>query len=107
MNQGFTPVSLAKAPLVDPEIHLTISQNLTFTLSARGGVAPWTWLDHPAGTIGIFVDASTGLPFNGFYLVPGIPRTLKFVLNENLLTNTSPDPTDFVIRSLWNNTHAA
>lgn len=49
-------------------------KELTFTLSAGGGVAPWTWIDHPVGTVGYFVDAKTGIPSNGFYLVPGMDR---------------------------------
>ncbi|KAJ7111307.1 glycoside hydrolase [Mycena epipterygia] len=106
-EQYFTPVSLADVPLVDPQIQMNTTDDLTFTLSALGGVAPWTWLDHPAGTVGVFVDNTTGLPSNGFYLVPGIDRTLKFLLNENLSENTSPAPADFVLRSLWNNTHSS
>ncbi|KAJ7480329.1 glycoside hydrolase family 2 protein [Mycena galericulata] len=106
-EQYFTPVSLADVSLVDPKIQVTASDDLTFTLSARGGVAPWTWLDHPSGTVGVFVDQSTGLPSNGFYLIPGIHRTLKFILNEKLSKNTHPDPADFVLRSLWNNTHSS
>ncbi|KDQ55681.1 glycoside hydrolase family 2 protein [Jaapia argillacea MUCL 33604] len=74
-EQYFTPTSLAYANLVDPMISLTPGENLTFTLSAKGGVAPWTWLDHPSGTVGYFADAVSGLPSNGFYLVPGIDRT--------------------------------
>ncbi|KAJ7816754.1 glycoside hydrolase family 2 protein [Mycena olivaceomarginata] len=104
-EQVFTPASLAGASLVDPEIQISSTADLTFTLSATSGVAPWTWLDHSAGTVGVFVDNTTGLPSNGFYLVPGIDRTLKFLLNEDLSTTTSPDPADFVLRSLWNNTH--
>ncbi|KAJ7710527.1 glycoside hydrolase family 2 protein [Mycena rosella] len=106
-EQYFTPVSLANAALVDPKIQLTRAADLTFTLSALGGVAPWTWLDHPAGTVGSFVDVTTGLPSNGFYLVPGIDRTVKFLLNEQLSKDKSPDPADFVLRSLWNNTHSS
>lgn len=71
----FTPTSLANATLIDPQITITQGDNLTFTLSALGGVAPWTWLDHPSGTFGVFVDNATGVPSNGFYLVPGIDRT--------------------------------
>lgn len=71
----FTPTTLANALLVDPLIHVTASDNATFTLSARGGVAPWTWVDHPLGTVGYFVDNSTRLPSNGFYLIPGEDRT--------------------------------
>ncbi|KAF8184658.1 glycoside hydrolase [Mycena galopus ATCC 62051] len=104
-EQYFTPVSLADVSLIDPQIQISSTEDLTFTLSAVGGVAPWTWLDHPAGTVGVFVDNTTGLPSNGFYLVPGIDRTLKFILNEILSTNTGPNPADFVLRSLWNNTH--
>ncbi|KAJ7438510.1 hypothetical protein B0H11DRAFT_588199 [Mycena galericulata] len=81
---------------------MTAHSNLTFTLSARGGVAPWTWLDHPAGTVGVFVDSKTGLPSNGFYLIPGIDRTVQFLPNENLSKNPNPNPADFVLRSLWN-----
>jgi beta-mannosidase len=87
-------------------------------------VAAWTWIDHPAGTIGVFVDNATGVPSNGFYLIPGIPRTrtqsivffsirrftliwvtVRFVLNTALSAEGRPDPADFVVRSLWNNTH--
>ncbi|KAF7369424.1 Glycoside hydrolase family 2 protein [Mycena venus] len=106
-EQYFTPVSLADATLLDPQIQIISTEDMTFTLSAQGGVAPWTWLDHPAGTVGVFVDDATGLPSNGFYLVPGIDRTLKFLLNEKLSTNVNPDPADFVLRSLWNNTHSS
>ncbi|KAF7315112.1 Glycoside hydrolase family 2 protein [Mycena indigotica] len=104
-EQYFTPTSLAHAPLVDPKILVTSDKSLTFTLSARGGVAPWTWLDHPAGTVGYFQDTKTGLPANGFYLVPGIPRTVKFIMNQHLSRNKNPSRADFVLRSLWNNTH--
>lgn len=71
----FTPVSLAYANLVDPEIVVSAGDNCTFTLSVQGGVGAWTWLDHPYGTVGYFVDTTTGSPSNGFYLVPGIDRT--------------------------------
>lgn len=56
---------------------MTAGANYTFTLSAKGGVAPYTWLEHPSGTVGYFVDATTDVPFNGFYLVPGVDRTGK------------------------------
>ncbi|KAF5346711.1 hypothetical protein D9756_010427 [Leucocoprinus leucothites] len=107
-EQYFTPTSLANANLVDPQISLTPNEDsghLTFTLSAKGGVAAWTWMDHPAGTIGVFVDAQTGVPTNGFYLVPGLDRTLRFEMNEALSRVKNPSPDDFVVRSLWDNTH--
>ena len=80
-NLQFTPVSLADVPLVDPKIAVSHNNNLTFTLSARGGVAAWTWLDHPSGTVGYFINPRTNVPLNGFYLVPGIDRTGKLFVN--------------------------
>ncbi|KAG6916247.1 hypothetical protein DXG01_007744 [Tephrocybe rancida] len=74
-EQFFTPTSLANAHLADPQILMSASQDLTFTLSAKGGVGAWTWIDHPSGTVGVFVDKQSGLPSNGFYLIPGIDRT--------------------------------
>ena len=71
----FTPTSLANVSLIDPQIDVSWIDNSTLILSARGGVAPWAWVDHPAGTIGYFVDAHTNVPSNGFYLIPGITRT--------------------------------
>jgi beta-mannosidase len=53
------------------------SDNYTFMLSAKGGVGVWTWLDHPSGTVGYFIDVTTGLPSNGYYLIPRIDRTGK------------------------------
>ena len=79
MSPQFTPASLANATLKDPQIAVTRNGDLTFVLSAKGAVAPWTWIEHPFGTIGHFVDASTGVPSNGFYLIPGLDRTCKSV----------------------------
>ncbi|KAL1711576.1 glycoside hydrolase family 2 protein [Schizophyllum commune] len=45
----FTPTSLAHANLVDPEVQLTHEGDLVFTLNAKGGVAPLTWLEHTGG----------------------------------------------------------
>ncbi|KAI0778937.1 glycoside hydrolase [Trametes elegans] len=102
-EQYFTPITLASANLVDPAIQVTAGPNLTFTLSALGGVAPFAWLDHPAGTVGFFADNTTGQPLNGFFLVPGIDRTVRFVPNVEL--SQVPEPGEFVVRSLWNNTN--
>ncbi|KIK54373.1 glycoside hydrolase family 2 protein [Collybiopsis luxurians FD-317 M1] len=99
----FTPTSLGNVTLVDPKISLTTGDELTFTLEAKGGVAPWTWLEHPAGTVGAFVDSSTGSPTNGFFLIPGIPKTVKFVLNSAVSPVQNPSPSDFVVRSLFDN----
>ncbi|KDR78198.1 hypothetical protein GALMADRAFT_138324 [Galerina marginata CBS 339.88] len=106
-EQYFTPTSLANVSLVDPKIAVSVkrSNGFIFTLSAKGGVAPWTWIDHPAGTVGVFVDTKTGLPSNGFYLIPGIDRTLRFEQNMDTSRVRNPNAADFVVRSLWNNTH--
>ncbi|XP_006457264.1 hypothetical protein AGABI2DRAFT_188899 [Agaricus bisporus var. bisporus H97] len=104
-EQWFTPTSLANVALVDPQISITTSPNLTFTLSAQGGVGVWTWMDHPSDTVGVFVDTETGTPLNGFFLVPGIDRHVQFEMNDALSRVKDPKPEDFVVRSLWNNTH--
>ncbi|KAH7888955.1 glycoside hydrolase family 2 protein [Phlebopus sp. FC_14] len=101
----FTPVSLASANFVDPQITVSASNNYTFTLSAKGGVGAWTWLDHPYGTIGYFIDTKTHLPANGFYLVPGNDRTVQFIQNTRLSAVQNPNAADFVVRSVWNNAH--
>jgi beta-mannosidase len=52
---------------MDPQIEVSrhgTRDNLVFTLSAIA-VAPWTWIDHPSGTVGHFVDTLTGMPSNG------------------------------------------
>jgi beta-mannosidase len=69
---------LAKAEIVDPAIKLTHTKDLTFTMSAKGGVGVYAWIDHPEGTVGYFVDSITGVPTNGVYLVPGMDRTREF-----------------------------
>ena len=74
----FAPVSLSQATLIDPMITMTPSDNLTFTLSARGGVAAFAWIDHPAATVGYFRDVSTNDVSNGFFLIPGIDRTCEW-----------------------------
>ncbi|KAH7906820.1 glycoside hydrolase family 2 protein [Hygrophoropsis aurantiaca] len=104
-EQYFTPESLAYANLVDPEIAVTATDDYTFTLSAKGGVAVWAWLDHPYGTVGYFVDPATQFPTNGFYLIPGIDRTVQFLLNPAVSAVQNPATSDFVVRSVWNNTH--
>ena len=77
----FTPTSLAKAHLVDPAIQVVYGHGLTFRLSAKGGVAAWTWIDHPSGTVGVFVDSNSQKPLNGFFLIPGQDRTCTFMMH--------------------------
>ncbi|KAI0047909.1 glycoside hydrolase family 2 protein [Auriscalpium vulgare] len=104
-EQYFVPTSLASASLIDPCIVFSHDGDLNFTLSAKCGVAPWTWLDHPAGSVGVFIDARTGTATNGFYLIPGEDRTVTFLPSPAGSRSKIPQPADFVVRSLWNNTH--
>ncbi|KAJ3809985.1 glycoside hydrolase family 2 protein [Lentinula aff. lateritia] len=100
----FTPTSLGNVTLVDPEITVNTGYSYEFVLEAKGGVAPWTWIEHPAGTVGMFIDAYTGSPSNAFYLIPGIQKIVRFIPNTALSTVQDPRPIDFVVRSLFNNT---
>ena len=115
---------MAEANLVDPAILVTAGDGLTFTLAAQGGIAPFAWIDHPSGTVGVFKEENTDLPLNGFFLFPGMERTgaylsmenacqvgtdysatVRFELNDALSSVSNPDPANFVVRSVWNNTH--
>ena len=71
-----TLASLADASLVDPQLRLSPGPDggLSFIVSAQGGVAAWAWLEHPANTVGVFVDTKTSAPSNAFYVVPGMDR---------------------------------
>ncbi|KAI0781895.1 glycoside hydrolase [Abortiporus biennis] len=104
-EQVFTPISLATVTLLDPKISMKATSNFIFNLSAKGGVAPFTWIDHPAGTVGYFVDNKTNQPLNGFFLVPGNDRTVRFVMSQQMSKVKNPKTEDFVVRSLWDNTH--
>ncbi|TFK44116.1 glycoside hydrolase family 2 protein [Crucibulum laeve] len=91
-EQYFTPLSLVHANHVDPKIDISFTDGFTFTLSAKSGVAPWTWIDHPSGTIGVFVD-SNGKPSNGFFLVPGTDRIAPVVEMSSCAYPTNPHST--------------
>lgn len=95
----FHAVPLSRAKLVDPGIALRYSDDTkNFTLEATTGVAVWTWLDYPAGTL-------LNFDTNAFILVPGQPREVGYTLK-------SEDGTDgewvknVTVQSLWNNTLA-
>ncbi|MCJ1422575.1 hypothetical protein MMC29_000455 [Sticta canariensis] len=94
----FHPFPLSKAKLVDPGITLSYSNTTkNFTVEATTGVAVWTWLDNPAGTLLNF-DA------NAFILLPGQPREVGYTLKSD---STGGDWVDEVtVQSLWNNTLA-
>ncbi|KAH9934078.1 glycoside hydrolase [Epithele typhae] len=64
------------------------------------------YVARPSGRYGwILPGDEDGNLLNGFYLIPGIDRTVQFVLNPTLSKISNPDPATFVVRSLWNNTH--
>lgn len=90
--------SLADAELVDPGLTLTYSNaTKNFTVEATTGIAAWTWLDNPAGTLLNF-DA------NAFWLMPGQPREVGYTLKSD---STDGDwVEDVSVESLWNNTLA-
>lgn len=94
----FHPFPLSKAKLVDPGITLSYSnETKNFTVEATTGVAVWTWLDNPAGTLLNF-DA------NAFILLPGQPREVGYTLKSD---STGGDwVNEVTVESLWNNTLA-
>ncbi|KAL9101422.1 MAG: hypothetical protein Q9163_003314 [Psora crenata] len=92
----FHPGSLADSELVDPGIRMSYDKNTqNFTLEATSGIAVWTWLDNPAGTLLNF-DA------NGFILLPGRPREVGYTLKYD---DTGGEWINHVsLGSLYNNT---
>lgn len=92
----FHPTPLNVADLVDPGLTLNYD-NATgnFTVEATKGVAAWTWVENPAGTVGNFDS-------NGFWLVPGAPRELSFTMKND--TTAGAWIEDVTVRSIWNNT---
>ncbi|KAJ5495889.1 Beta-mannosidase A [Penicillium diatomitis] len=82
--------------LVDPKIELARgSDDLTFTLEAKGGVALYTWLDYPAGVVGYFDD-------NVFTLIPGEKKTVQFTVQKDDTNGKWAD--GVTVRSLWDQT---
>jgi beta-mannosidase len=93
-------VALSKAKLVDPQLRLTrLKQPDRFRIEAVGGIAPWVWLDYPAGVVANFDD-------NGFWLRPG--RAVEVGWNVyNGTDGTKGAWLDGVtVESLWNLTLA-
>ncbi|KAL5358525.1 beta-mannosidase A [Aspergillus floccosus] len=92
----FTPVFPKDLPLVDPQLELRYNvKQLTFTVEAKAGVSLYTWLDYPAGVVGYFED-------NGFVLVPGQKRAIRFVVQEDKTDGKWVQ--DVTVRSLWDQT---
>jgi beta-mannosidase len=61
----FQPASLSSAKLVDPGLKLTyLADSKKFRVQATKAIAPWVWLDYPAGALVHFER-------NGFWLRAG------------------------------------
>lgn len=89
----FLPVWPNQANLVDPEIKLSYDEDtMTFTVEATKGVALYTWLDYPAGTVGYF-DA------NSFVLAPGKPKTVQFTVQTD--TSSGSWAKNVTVESIW------
>ncbi|KAI1609968.1 putative beta-mannosidase [Exophiala viscosa] len=92
----FHPVlSLADARLVDPGLKLTFGNdtaNPSWTVEATSGVSAWMWLDFPSGVVGNFDS-------NGFWLVPGLPRTVMFTVKND--TTQGEWVKNVTVSSLW------
>lgn len=92
----FHPVPLNVAKLVDPKIKLEYDASTGGFAVTSKAVAPWTWLDFPAGVLGNFDD-------NAFLLLPGQKKNVGFTLKED--TTGGAWKGGVTVRSLWNNTH--
>jgi beta-mannosidase len=92
----FHPVALSKAKLVDPELRLTrLKQPDRFRIEAVRGIAPWIWLDHPAGVVANFDD-------NGFWLRPGRPVEVGWHTYNGTDTTNGAWLDGVTVESLWN-----
>ncbi|KAL1964799.1 hypothetical protein VTN77DRAFT_6666 [Rasamsonia byssochlamydoides] len=92
----FTPVWTNEAKLVDPQIELSYNEaTKKFTVEAKSGVALYTWLDYPAGTVGYFDD-------NSFVLRPGQPREIGFTVQED--SSGGAWTRQVTVQSIWDQT---
>jgi beta-mannosidase len=77
----FLPGTLAQAKLVDPGLKLTyLPLTKKFRVEATKGIAPWVWLDYPAGTLvhfdrnGFWLRAGEAVEI-GYTVYPEVDRT--------------------------------
>jgi beta-mannosidase len=92
----FTPVWMNAAKLVDPGLSVSYNEaTQKFTVEAKSGVALYTWLDYPAGTVGYFDE-------NSFALVPGQPREIGFTVQED--TSGGAWTQEVTVQSMWDQT---
>ena len=89
----FLPVWPNQAKLVNPGLSLSYDAKTTeFTVEAKTGVALYTWLDYPAGTVGYFDT-------NSFFLVPGKPKKIPFSVQTD--TSNGAWVKAVTVESLW------
>lgn len=89
----FVPSFPNAAKLRDPNLSLSYdSATKKFTVEATGSVSLYTWLTHPAGTMGYFDD-------NAFVLLPGLKREIGFTL---IIDETGGDwMQNVTVQSIW------
>jgi beta-mannosidase len=69
----FHPAYLSQANLADPGLKLThLPDSKKFRVEATNAIAPWVWLDYPAGALVHFER-------NGFWLRPGEALDIGYV----------------------------
>ena len=91
-SNHFLPVWPNEAKIKDPGLKLSHDGKSTFTVEAPNGVALYTWLTHPAGTLGFFDD-------NLFVLNPGEKKHVPFNLQQDDTNGKWLD--EVVVHSLW------
>jgi len=90
----FHATPLNAVSLQDPQIELSYDDSTAEWSVSSKTVAPWVWLDFPAGVLGNFEE-------NAFWLIPGETRKVGFT-EKSATDGTWKDAV--TVRSLWNNT---
>lgn len=94
---SFLPVAPKDAAIRNPGLRLSYDEAANkFTVEATSAVSLYTWLTHPAGTVGFFDD-------NAFVLLPGQKREVNFTLQQGDAVGQWRD--DVVVSSLWDLNH--
>ncbi|KAI5305698.1 hypothetical protein KEM56_003606 [Ascosphaera pollenicola] len=89
----FLPAYPSDAKFIDPKISWHYDkQSGKFKIQATKGVAMYTWIDHPRGTIGHFSE-------NNFILLPHQPKEVEFHMMEDKTDGHWVDGVS--IQSIW------
>jgi beta-mannosidase len=92
----YHPVPLSKVKLEDPGLKITHNaEKKVFRIEATKAIAPWVWIDYPAGAVVTFED-------NGFWLKPGDSRDLTYEVQSD--ETAGKWATGVTVESLWNMT---